>query len=145
MRKRLGFGRRAGQRWLWVYCGLMAHCDQKFGDLSTRRAGIPAIVRSAAEVPSQDQRQEIFTSGLGAARAGQLDRVHRHVDVGVGLRGLVVPTLAGLPFGHGAEHMLDGDLVLIDSYHCSRQNTNTGRLTRRMFAEVFARAQELRR
>jgi len=30
----------------------MAHCDRNLDDLSTRRAGIPAIVRSAAEVPA---------------------------------------------------------------------------------------------
>ncbi len=39
-------------------------------------------------------------------------------------------------FGHGAVHEL-GDLVLIDSYHCSRYNTNTRRLTPEMFRDVF--------
>ncbi len=43
------------------------------------------------------------------------------------------------PFGHGAEHLIDDKLVL-DSYHCSRYNTNTGRLTAEMFESVFARA-----
>ncbi len=43
-------------------------------------------------------------------------------------------------FAHGAEHvMLDGR-VLIDSYHCSRYNQNTGRLTAEMFEAVFAAA-----
>lgn len=42
------------------------------------------------------------------------------------------------PFAHGARHRLrDGDLVLFDSYHCSRYNTNTRRLTEPMFVEVF--------
>jgi len=40
-------------------------------------------------------------------------------------------------FGHGAEHALPGAPLLIDSYHCSRYNTNTGRLTPEMFADVF--------
>jgi uracil-DNA glycosylase len=43
-------------------------------------------------------------------------------------------------FAHGAVHrMLDGR-VLIDSYHCSRYNQNTGRLTAEMFESVFAKA-----
>ncbi len=43
---------------------------------------------------------------------------------------------SAFPFAHGAEHRLDG-FVLLDSYHCSRQNTNTGKLTRSMFKRVF--------
>lgn len=39
-------------------------------------------------------------------------------------------------FAHGAAHRI-GDILLIDSYHCSRYNTNTGRLTERMFCDVF--------
>jgi uracil-DNA glycosylase family 4 len=39
-------------------------------------------------------------------------------------------------FAHGARHRLDG-FVLADSYHCSRYNTNTGRLTEAMFHAVF--------
>jgi len=41
-------------------------------------------------------------------------------------------------FGHNARHELgDTGLVMIDSYHCSRYNTNTGRLTEAMFHDVF--------
>ncbi len=47
-------------------------------------------------------------------------------------------------FGHGAEHRLPDGMILIDSYHCSRYNQNTGRLTAAMFESVFARALELR-
>jgi uracil-DNA glycosylase family 4 len=43
-------------------------------------------------------------------------------------------------FGHCAEHSLPDDLLLIDSYHCSRYNQNTGRLTDAMFEAIFARA-----
>jgi uracil-DNA glycosylase len=45
--------------------------------------------------------------------------------------------LAALPFGHGAQHAADG-IMLFDSYHCSRYNTNTGVLTPDMFRKVFA-------
>jgi uracil-DNA glycosylase family 4 len=51
--------------------------------------------------------------------------------------------LAAHPFGHLAEHILPGGRVLIDSYHCSRYNQNTGRLTAAMFEAVFARALQL--
>lgn len=47
-------------------------------------------------------------------------------------------------FGHLAEHRLPDGRILIDSYHCSRYNQNTGRLTREMFEQVFARAVKLR-
>lgn len=47
-------------------------------------------------------------------------------------------------FGHLAEHRMPDGRVLIDSYHCSRYNQNTGRLTAAMFEAVFARALELR-
>jgi uracil-DNA glycosylase family 4 len=54
-------------------------------------------------------------------------------------------TLAHHRFAHGAEHRLAGGVRLVDSFHCSRQNTNTGRLTPEMFAQIFRRALELRR
>lgn len=41
-------------------------------------------------------------------------------------------------FGHAARHPLPNGLVLYDSYHCSRYNTQTRRLTEAMFHEVFA-------
>jgi len=40
-------------------------------------------------------------------------------------------------FSHGAVHDLPNGLTLTDSYHCSRYNTNTGRLTREMFLSVL--------
>jgi uracil-DNA glycosylase family 4 len=40
-------------------------------------------------------------------------------------------------FAHGAQHALPGGRTLFDSYHCSRYNTNTRRLTEAMFHEVF--------
>lgn len=50
---------------------------------------------------------------------------------------------AEFKFAHGARHRINPELTLIDSYHCSRYNTNTGRLTPQMFSDVFesARAQ----
>jgi uracil-DNA glycosylase family 4 len=41
-------------------------------------------------------------------------------------------------FGHAAQHRLRTGMMLFDSYHCSRYNTNTRRLTAPMFEQVFA-------
>jgi uracil-DNA glycosylase len=41
------------------------------------------------------------------------------------------------PFAHGARHVLTNGVALFDSYHCSRYNTNTRRLTPQMFRDVF--------
>jgi uracil-DNA glycosylase len=56
-----------------------------------------------------------------------------------------VRALGGKPatavFGHNKRHALNGPhgpVTLFDSYHCSRYNTNTGRLTEEMFHAVFA-------
>ena len=48
--------------------------------------------------------------------------------------------LAEFKFAHGAEYGLPNGHVLIDSYHCSRYNTNTRRLTESMFHQVFKQA-----
>ncbi len=48
------------------------------------------------------------------------------------------------PFGHNAQHRLPSGVVLIDSYHCSRYNQNTGRLTAEMFEAVFEEAVKFR-
>lgn len=62
---------------------------------------------------------------------------HRAVVTTLGLR------QRDFPFGHGREHELPGLGTLLDSYHCSRYNTQTGRLTADMFHSVVARARAL--
>ena len=46
-------------------------------------------------------------------------------------------------FGHGAEHTLPDRRMLVDSYHCSRYNTQTNRLTAPMFRKVMQRVCDL--
>ena len=53
------------------------------------------------------------------------------------LKALGLP-LSALPFMHGSRHDLTRRQVLYDSYHCSRYNTQTGRLTRAMFHGVMS-------
>jgi uracil-DNA glycosylase family 4 len=61
---------------------------------------------------------------------------HRAVIKAMGLRQVEYK------FGHAALHEL-GQFQVLDSYHCSRYNTNTGRLTEAMFDGIFAQAREL--
>ena len=61
---------------------------------------------------------------------------HRAIVKAIGLR------QADYKFGHAARHDL-GAFTVLDSYHCSRYNTNTGRLTEAMFDAVFADARKL--
>ena len=73
-----------------------------------------------------------------------LPKVRVLVALGQIAHGSAVRTSGGrlsvYKFGHLAEHRLPDGRVLIDSYHCSRYNQNTGRLTAPMFEAVFARA-----
>jgi uracil-DNA glycosylase len=65
---------------------------------------------------------------------------HRAVISALGLRQV------DHPFGHGVIHQLDqpsGQLTLVDSYHCSRYNTQTGRLTEDMFLEVVRQVRDI--
>ena len=59
---------------------------------------------------------------------------HRAVLRAIGLK------LAAHPFAHGALHAIGGGTELLDSYHCSRYNTQTGRLTEAMFRDIFETA-----
>ena len=84
----------------------------------------------AAELATLERCAVILA--LGAIAHGAVLRAH-------GLRP------AALRFGHGAEHALPGGRVLVDSYHCSRYNTQTRRLTTGMFRDVVARASAMAR
>ena len=70
-----------------------------------------------------------------------MPRLRAILALGLIAHGTVLAALgerrARYAFGHGALHELPAGLVLADSYHCSRYNTNTGRLTEAMFRSVF--------
>ncbi len=51
--------------------------------------------------------------------------------------------LSAYKFGHAHRHELPSGLIMIDSYHCSRYNTQTRRLTEDMFRAVFRDAQDI--
>ena len=80
-----------------------------------------------AEIAAMPELRAILALGLVA---------HKAVLRALGL------VAARYPFAHGAMHSIPPGLVLADSYHCSRYNTNTGRLTEEMFRAVFARLRQ---
>jgi uracil-DNA glycosylase family 4 len=85
-------------------------------------------------------------NGYLAAELQQLRSVRVYLALGrVAHEGLLLALgrrRAEYAFGHGREHQLDATRWLIDSYHCSRYNTSTRRLTAEMFEQVVARACE---
>jgi uracil-DNA glycosylase family 4 len=76
-----------------------------------------------------------------AGEIAAMDKLRVILCLGGLSHGAVLTTLGARkslhPFKHGALHDLDG-LTVADSYHCSRYNTNTGRLTEEMFEAVFS-------
>jgi uracil-DNA glycosylase len=78
-------------------------------------------------------RAELAALEQGAAVLALGTIAHQSVLRARGLR------LADHPFAHGAMHALPDGLTLHGSYHCSRYNTQTGRLTPAMFEAVFRR------
>lgn len=87
--------------------------------------------------------EEVRTCGrFLAAEIGALPRLHTIMALGTVAHGACLAALglraSAWRFNHGAQHLLPDGRRLIDSYHCSRQNTNTGRLTPAMFEAVLA-------
>jgi uracil-DNA glycosylase len=110
--------------------------------LELRRARITNAVRC---VPPQNKPETAEIAACGRFLAAELAVMpgprailalgaiaHNAIIAASGLR------RAGYPFAHGGVHELPGGVVLADSYHCSRLNTNTGRLTEAMFETVIA-------
>jgi uracil-DNA glycosylase family 4 len=95
-------------------------------------------------VPEEIRTCRRFLEGQVAA----LPRARVFVALGQVAHQSAVKIMGGrLPkcrFAHLAEHRVPDGRLLIDSYHCSRYNQNTGRLTDEMFDAVFARALELK-
>ncbi|MBT3552740.1 MAG: uracil-DNA glycosylase [Rhodospirillaceae bacterium] len=76
-----------------------------------------------------------------AEEIGAMGHLRVLLALGVVAHGAVLTVLGQrkslFKFSHGAQHQLPSGLVLADSYHCSRYNTNTRRLTVDMFESVF--------
>ena len=145
---------RTGRPFTGDYAGdLLYRSLQKFGfasgdyaahaqdGLVLRRARITNAVRC---VPPQNRPEPAEIAACGrflAAEFARLPKLKAILALGAIAHnaGLAVKGLrrAAYPFGHGAMHELPDGLVLADSYHCSRLNTNTGKLTAAMFEAVI--------
>ena len=55
----------------------------------------------------------------------------------------VISTKSPYVFWHGAHYQMPNGMILLASYHPSNQNTNTGKLNRQMFVEIFRGARRL--
>lgn len=153
---------RTGRPFTGDYAGLLLYQTLlKFGlaegafaerpDDGLRLKGV-AVVNSVKCVPPQNKPlpEEIETCSRAYFRPAlaALPRARILVALGQIAHGAAVRAaggrLAAFRFGHLAEHVLPDGRRLIDSYHCSRYNQNTGRLTAEMFEAVFARALAVR-
>lgn len=106
-----------------------------------------AIVNAVRCVPPQNKplpAEMAQCRPFLAAALGEMKNLRAIVALGRVAHESVVRAAGGklsaFPFAHGGEFALDGAITLLDSYHCSRYNTNTRVLTPDMFRAVFARA-----
>ena len=143
----------------WLYAALHAHGFANRAESVTRGDGLAlrdAYVTAAARCAPPDNRP---TPGelkrcrpYLEAELALLDRVRVVVALGAiaqrawleaaGWYGSLAPRERPA-FRHGAEATLPDGRVLVTSYHPSRQNTQTGRLTHVMWNSIFARARGL--
>jgi uracil-DNA glycosylase family 4 len=108
------------------------------------------ITNAVKCVPPQNKPTPLEIKTCNRYLASELERIRQaKVLVALGsiahqavLRALQLKS-GEYKFAHGAEYALPSGLVLLDSYHCSRYNTNTRRLTEQMFLDIFGRARQL--
>jgi putative ribosome biogenesis GTPase RsgA len=126
---------------------------------SERRLSSAAVAAGRGVFVGRAAELAVLEEAAAAARGGQPTVVLVEGETGIGkstllarfasgLAGAAVLRASGLRggahrFAHAAEHALGQDQVLLDSYHCSRYNTQTRRLTTAMFEAVVGRAREL--
>ncbi len=117
--------------------------------LRLRKLWIGSVVRCAPPGDKPTPHEIRQCSAHLTAEVAALPRVRTVVCLGkiawdgylAHLLGLgVIERRSAYIFSHGAEYPLPNGLTLLGCYHPSLRNTNTGRLNRAMFAEVFVRA-----
>jgi len=151
---------RTGRPFTGDYAGILLYQTLYEAGLATRPVSQTAddplrliharIVNSVKCVPPENKPlpEEIrCCNGYLAEELRQLHQARVYLALGRVAHEAVLMALglarARYPFAHGREHTLDAAHCLIDSYHCSRYNTSTRRLTPAMFKAVVTRAGEL--
>jgi uracil-DNA glycosylase family 4 len=146
---------RTGRPFTGDYAGDLLYATlRKFGLATGEYGGHPGdgltldrvrITNAVRCVPPQNKPETAEIAACRpflAAELDAMDRLRAILALGAIAHHAVLAThglrRAAYPFAHAALHELPGGLLLADSYHCSRLNTNTGTLTPAMFEAVFA-------
>jgi len=103
------------------------------------------ITNAVRCVPPGNRPTGVETKACGpflAAEIAAMTRLRAVLALGTVAHGAVLAAVGerknAYKFAHGTVRPLASGVMLADSYHCSRYNTNTGRLTEAMFEAVFA-------
>lgn len=108
--------------------------------LSLKNCRITNAVRCVPPENKPTPAEEKICRDFLAEELKSLENVKVILSLGLVSHNAVIKTMgqkiSAYKFAHGAVHDL-GKVKLIDSYHCSRYNTNTRRLTTEMFEEIF--------
>ena len=145
---------RTGRPFTGDYAGeLLYQTLRKFGfaegaydarpddSLELRKARITNAIRCVPPQNKPEASEITNCSRFLAAEIASLPGLRAILALGAIAHSAVLAALGfrrGLfPFAHGRVHALPSGVILADSYHCSRLNTNTGKLSTAMFESVF--------
>jgi uracil-DNA glycosylase family 4 len=110
--------------------------------LALSRARITNAVRCVPPQNRPESGEIAACRSFLSAEIAAMPRLRAMLALGAIAHDAILATLglrrALFRFSHGALHLLPDGRLLADSYHCSRLNTNTGKLTPTMFEAVFA-------
>ena len=151
---------RTGRPFTGDYAGILLYETLHKFDLATGPVSIAAddglrltgarITNAVKFLPpdNKPETREIATcNAYLKAELARLESVRVVLALGLIAHGALLKACglraADFKFAHGAEHALPEGRILVDSYHCSRYNTQTRRLTAAMFEAVVGRARQL--
>jgi uracil-DNA glycosylase family 4 len=129
-----------------------ASATHRDDDLKLQGAYITAAVRCAPPLNKPTPQEIVACSSFLDRELAGMKSVKVVVTLGkIGFdaylnhlkRAGVITSKTAYQFGHGATYELPNGITLIASYHPSLQNTNTGKLTEKMFLEIFRKGAKI--